>query len=235
MSHLYVPRWRMTATRGKVRGAMQLRAAIFDFDGTIADTFDQVIGILNVLSGEFGYRPAAPAEVEELRSMSARDVAKRLGVRWHKIPAIVTRARNELSHGMATVEPFEGMPAALAELRARGVLVGLLTSNNRKNVELFLEHHPLELDFVTTGSGLWSKHRRLAKLLRQYKLKRDETAYIGDEVRDIEAARTLGIRAVAVGWGYTKPELLAAQKPDALVLKVPDLVETLSGEYSIER
>jgi phosphoglycolate phosphatase len=211
------------------RGAMQLRAAIFDFDGTIADTFDQVVAILNALSSEFGYRSAEPGEVEELRTMSARDVAKRLGVRWHKIPAIVTRARNELSHGMATIRPFEGMPAALAELRSRGLLVGLLTSNNRRNVELFLEHHPLELDFVSTGSGLWSKHRRLAKLLRQYKLPRDQTAYIGDEVRDIEAARTLKMRAVAVGWGYTRPELLAEQKPDALVAKVADLVETLSG------
>ena len=207
---------------------MQLRAAIFDFDGTIADTFEQVVGILNGLSGEFGYRSAAAGEVDELRGMSARDVAKRLGVRWHKIPAIVTRARNELSQAMVKIQPFEGMPAALAELRRRGVLVGLLTSNTRKNVELFLEYHPLELDFVSTGSGLWSKHRRLAKLVRQYKLKRDQTAYIGDEVRDLEAARTLRIRAVAVGWGYTKPALLAAQKPDALVMKVPDLVETLS-------
>lgn len=213
---------------------MRLRAAIFDFDGTIADTFEQVVAILNSLSGEFGYRTAAPAEVEALRALSAREVAKRLGVRWHKVPAIVTRARSELSHGMATIQPFAGMPAALAELRARGLLVGLLTSNNRKNVELFLEHHPLELDFVSTGSGLWSKHRRLAKLMRQYKLTREQTAYIGDEVRDIEAARTLGMRAVAVGWGYTKPELLAAHTPDALVVKVQDLVETLSGTHAGE-
>jgi phosphoglycolate phosphatase len=208
---------------------MQLRAAIFDFDGTIADTFDHVVTILNALSGEFGYRKAEPHEVDELRGVPPREVAKRLGVRWHKLPAIVTRARNELTHGMANIQPFEGIPAALAELRARGLLVGMLTSNNRKNVELFLAQHPLELDFVSTGSGLWSKHRRLAKLLKQHKLARDETAYIGDEVRDIEAARALGIRAVAVGWGYTKPDLLAAQEPDALVRHVPDLVETLSG------
>jgi phosphoglycolate phosphatase len=208
---------------------MQLRAAIFDFDGTLADTLEQVVAILNALSGEFGYRSAEPGEIEELRSMSARDVAKRLGVRWHKIPAIVTRARNELSHGMSKIQPFEGIPAALSELRSRGLLVGMLTSNNRKNVDLFLAQHPIELDFVSTGSGLWSKHRRLAKLLRQYKLKRDETAYIGDEVRDIEAAQTLGIRAVAVGWGYTKPELLETQKPDVLVRRVADLVDALSS------
>jgi phosphoglycolate phosphatase len=217
----------MSQARGKVRGAMQLRAAIFDFDGTIADTFDQVVAILNRLSGEFGYRAAAPDEIEELRGMSARDVAKRLGVRWHQIPAIVTRARNELSHAMGRIQPFAGIPEAFGALRANGIMVGMLTSNNRRNVDLFLEQHPLELDFVSTGSGLWSKHRRLSKLAKQYKLPRERTAYIGDEVRDIEAARALGMRAVAVAWGYTKPDLLAAQEPDALVTSVADLIATL--------
>lgn len=206
---------------------MQLHAAIFDFDGTIADTFDQVVAILNRLSGEFGYRAAQPDEIEELRGMSARDVAKRLGVRWHQIPSIVTRARNELSHAMSQIEPFDGIPEAFAALRASGLVVGMLTSNNRRNVDLFLEQHPLQLDFVSTGSGLWSKHRRLSKLMKQYKLPRELTAYIGDEVRDIEAARALRMRAVAVAWGYTKPDHLAAQAPDALVTRVADLVDAL--------
>jgi phosphoglycolate phosphatase len=207
---------------------MQLRAAIFDFDGTIADTFDHVVRILNELSGEFGYRRADASEVEELRSLPARAVAKRLGVRWHKIPAIVTRARNELSHSMASIQPFEGVPEAIAQLRERGLVVGMLTSNNRRNVELFLAEHPIQLDFVSTGSGLWSKHRRLAKLMRHYKLAREHTAYIGDEVRDIEAARELGIGAIAVGWGYTRPETLEAQKPDLLVKRVAELPELLA-------
>lgn len=217
----------MLSPHGKVRGAMQLRAAIFDFDGTIADTFDQVVAILNRLSGEFGYRAARPGEIDELRGMSPREVAKRLGVRWHQIPAIVTRARSELSQSMAKIRPFDGIPAALETLRSSGMVVGLLTSNNRRNVDLFLEHHPLVFDFVSTGSGLWSKHRRLAKLLKQHRLAREEAAYIGDEVRDIEAARALGMRAVAVGWGYSNPELLAAQEPDALVTRVAELIETL--------
>lgn len=217
----------MTISHGKVRGAMQLRAAIFDFDGTIADTFEQVVRILNLLAGEFGYRQADAAEVDALRSMPAKDVAKRLGVRWHKIPAIVTRARNELSKSMGGILPFDGIPEAIAQLRDRGLIVGMLTSNNRKNVELFLAEHPIELDFVSTGSGLWSKHRRLAKLMKQHELTRENTAYIGDEVRDIEAARELGMRAVSVGWGYSKTELLEAAKPDVLVMRVADLVEAL--------
>ena len=209
---------------------MQLRAAIFDFDGTLADTFVEVVSILNELSSEFGYRAAAPHEIEELRGVSPREVAKRLGVSWHKLPAIVTRARAELAKHMTQIRPFDGIPAALAELRARGVLVGLLTSNNRRNVDLFVSEHPIAFDFVSTGSGLWSKHRRLARLLRQHDVAPEAAAYVGDEVRDIEAARALGARAVAVCWGYTNPELLAAQHPDVLVRQVADLVAALAPD-----
>lgn len=206
---------------------MSLRAAIFDFDGTIADTLEEVLRVLNSLSSEFGYRPAAPDEVELLRRLPPADVAKRLGVAWHKIPLIVARARKELAQSMPRVRPFEGISAALAELRAGGVEVGLLTSNNRRNVELFLQHHPIAFDFVSTGSGLWSKHRRLAKLMRQRGLTAPRTAYVGDEIRDIEAARTLGMHAIAVAWGYTNPELLSKHAPERLVPEVSALTANL--------
>ena len=208
---------------------MQLRAAIFDFDGTIADTFQEVVAILNSLSGEFGYRVAAPSELEELRGMPPRAVAMRLGVGWHKLPAIASRARAELGKNMGRVRPFDGVPEALAELRARGLLVGLLTSNSRQNVDLFLSAHPIVFDFVSTGSGLWSKHHRLARLLKRHGLRPEHAAYVGDEVRDIEAARALGVRAVAVAWGYAKPELLASMQPDVIASHAADLVATLAA------
>ena len=211
---------------------MQPRAAIFDFDGTIADTFEEVVQLLNSLASEFGYRPARPDELEELRSMPPGEVAKRLGVAWHKLPLIVARARKELGRKMANVQPFDGVPDALAALRARDVQVGLLTSNTRRNVDMFLEQHPIPFDFISTGSGLWSKHRRLARLMRQRGFTAERTAYVGDEIRDIEAARTLGVRSVGVSWGYTNPQLLASQSPDRLVAQPAELValdEILSG------
>ena len=209
---------------------MQVRAAIFDFDGTVADTFDEMFRVLNGLSGEFGYRPAAPDEIELLRGLSPVEVAKRLGLAWHKLPLVVTRARQELAHAMPRVRPFPGMADALAELRRGGLVVGLLTSNNRVNVQLFLDQHPIVFDFISTGSGLWTKHRRLARLLKREGLAPAAAAYIGDEVRDIEAGRKLGMRSVAVAWGYTSQQQLAAQAPDRLVHSPAELVAALIDE-----
>jgi phosphoglycolate phosphatase-like HAD superfamily hydrolase len=206
---------------------MPVQTAIFDFDGTIADTFAAVVRALNSLADEFGYRVAQPAEIEQLRALPPREVAARLGVAWHKIPMIVTRARKELVRSMPTIMPFDGIVEALETLRSGGMSIGLLTSNSRENVDLFLARHPIAFDFISTGSGLFSKHRRLAAVLRRRKLSNVETAYVGDEIRDIEAGRALGMRVVAVGWGYTAPQLLCAQEPDYVVNEPAELVRVL--------
>ena len=209
---------------------MQVRTAIFDFDGTIADTLLVVIATLNTLAPEFGYRVAAPNELEELRGMPPREVAARMGVAWHKIPLIAIRVRKELSRRMQEVEPFAGMLDALSTLSERGVSVGLLTSNSRENVDMFLARYPVRFEFISAGSGMFSKHRRLATLLRKRKLSAADCVYVGDELRDIEAGRALGMRVAAVGWGYSAPQLLRAEQPDYFVSEPGELVRMLCGQ-----
>ena len=94
---------------------MTVRSVIFDFDGTIADSFEATLRIANALAPVFGYRPADRAEVEVLRTWSYRQVAAELGVAWHKIPLIAARVRKELSENVAQMDTFAGMPAVLTE------------------------------------------------------------------------------------------------------------------------
>ena len=198
---------------------------IFDFDGTIADTFTAVVSTLNALSTEFGYRRAEPEELPALTRMEPRELAQRMGLAWHTLPALVLRVRKEMARNMPNVLPCPGIVPALTALRARGIRVGILTSNNRENVAAFLAQNPaLAFDFVSTGSGLFSKQKRLARLLRKHGLALAETCYVGDETRDIEAAQALGMRMVSVAWGFSAPELLAAKQPDHLLTHPSELL-----------
>lgn len=198
---------------------------IFDFDGTIADTFSAVVSILNELSTEFGYRRAAADEIPSLMLLEPRELAQRMNVPWHKLPVLAVRVRQEMSRNMPHVRPIPGIVPALAGLRERGIGVGMLTSNNRENVSLFLAKNPeLSFDFISTGSGLFSKQTRLSRLLRKHGLALSETCYVGDETRDIEAARSLGMRMVAVAWGFSAPQLLAAKQPEHLLSHPSELL-----------
>lgn len=207
---------------------MSLQTVIFDFDGTIANSFDATLRIANALAPEFGYRPAAPEEVDSLRRKSYRKVAVELGISWHKIPLIAARVRKELSRQVEQMDTFEGMPSVLTELRQRGLRLGILTSNAKANVERFLTARGLDqFEFISTSASVWGKERRLKSLLRSQRLSAHQIAYVGDEVRDIEATKPLDVCMIAVGWGYTPREQLAAHAPDHLVLAPRDLLGLL--------
>jgi phosphoglycolate phosphatase len=208
---------------------MTLDTLIFDFDGTLANSFDAALRVATSLAPEFGYRPAQPHEIEAFRGGSYRGIAAELGVAWHKIPLIATRIRKELRDLVSSMPTYEGLPDVLAELHRRGVKLGILTSNERSNVELFLAARGLDyFDFITESASLWGKERRLRSLLRSRSLDREHVAYVGDEVRDIEATKPLGICMIAVGWGFTTQSRLAAFKPDHL-LSSPEELLTIPG------
>jgi phosphoglycolate phosphatase len=204
---------------------MFVRTMIFDFDGTIADTFHAVIDVLNQLSDEFGYRRADPDEMAVLTSLGLRELADRVGLAWHRLPALAVRVRKEMSRQMHGIAPCRGVVPVLASMRAQGTRIGILTSNHRDNVDRFLANQPeLTFDFISTGSGLFSKETRLKRLLATQRLALAETCYVGDEVRDVEAARAVGMRSVGVTWGFSSPQLLAASKPDHLIADPNELL-----------
>lgn len=216
-----------------------LRTLIFDFDGTLANSFDETLRVANALAPEFGYRPAEPHEIEALRGASYRSIAAQLGIAWHKIPLIATRVRREVASKVSEMATFEGMPQVLLELRRRGLQLGVLTSNDVRNVERFFEARGLTcFDFITSSSSVWGKERRLKALMRSRRLGADEVAYVGDEVRDIEATKPLGVSMIAVSWGYTSKAFLAEHAPDFLVdtpaelLEIPRLKRDLTQEPS---
>jgi phosphoglycolate phosphatase len=209
---------------------MDFKAVIFDFDGTIADSLHAALRIGNRLAPEYGYRPVQPGEIETLRRMPYRKIAAHIGIAWHKIPRVATRVRSELSSRLEEVQPIAGLPRVLSELRARNFRLGILSSNARSNVQRFLDAHELDdFEFINTASSVWGKQRRLKAVLKSRQLAARDVVYVGDEVRDIEATKALGVRVIAVAWGYTAREYLAAHEPDHLIDRPEELLQILRG------
>jgi phosphoglycolate phosphatase len=208
--------------------SVSLKTILFDFDGTLVDTFAAAVEVVNRIAPEFGYQPVCTEEIETLRKSSYTEIAGHMGVRWHKVPAIAARVRSELAAHLEYLPPIAGLPEVLGTLRSRGLELGILTSNASKNVERFLTAHGIEdFSFVSTSSSLWGKRRRLKSIVKRLKRAIDEVAYVGDEVRDIEATQALGMRVVAVTWGYSHRDLLASHAPTHLIEHPRELLNVL--------
>lgn len=201
---------------------------IFDFDGTIADTHHYIVEISNRLAKEFHYARIRPEEVAQLKDKTVKEVINHLDVPFMKIPAIVARAKKEFHKDIANLEPFQGLREILLRLKEAGVQIGILSSNASENIQQFLEHHNLDIfDFIHSASTIWGKHIGLDKVLKQNGIEKDAVVYIGDELRDIDAARKLGVKVASVTWGYNSAQSLEMQNPDFLCERPEDLLSLI--------
>ena len=201
---------------------------IFDFDGTIADTYRHSIEIFNRLAGEFRYDTINLKEMDNLKDKTSPELIRSLKVPLLKIPAIISRAKKEFQKEIHLIKPIDGLSETLPALKKLGVRIGILSSNSLEVVATFLENHHLNIfNFVHTTSKVWSKDASLKKLIKENGFTLEEILYIGDEVRDIVAAQRLGVKVAAVTWGYNSALTLKKYNPDFLIQKPDDLVGLL--------
>ena len=207
---------RRAGAAGQLASRPQL--VIFDFDGTIADTFENGVEILNILAKEFGFRPLEPADLERVRDMRTRDLVKFLGVPTTKVRKISKRGTEVLHERMDSIHPFDGVPDLLRTLQTLGYRMGILTSNSEENVAAFLRKHDLELfEFVRCSPKLIGKARVLRKLLKKLQIKPTDVLFVGDETRDIDAAQENGVHMAAVTWGYNSRSSIEILRPDYMI------------------
>ena len=213
---------------------MTAKVVLFDFDGTIADTYQAIANITNNLSSEFGYKPFDSEELLLLKNLSSREIVKQTEISIFKIPFLVKRVRKELSKEIAYLKPIAGIEEVLLDLKARGYILGIVTSNIKSSVELFLAKNELEniFSYIYSSPSIFGKHRVIDRAIRQHKHDRDRVIYIGDETRDIRSARKSQIGIIAVSWGFNSDAILAEHKPDFLVYTPEELTRAIVEYHS---
>lgn len=189
---------------------------VFDFDGTLADSFPLALSVWNEMAEPLGLRSLDLAAGLRLRGMPPRAVLSELGVAWHQTPRLLGEAKRRFGARIDEIAPFPTMASVLRECVSRGMALHVVTSNSVANVEAFLSRHDLDVfETVHSATTLWGKGRPLKHLRRR--LGDSPMVYVGDEVRDVEAARSAAIPIIAVAWGYNTAELLESAGPDYLV------------------
>lgn len=207
------------------------KVIIFDFDGTIADSFEAVLRISNQLAAEFGYPITRLEDVSRLKNLSSRAIVKESKVSPWKLPFLLLRLRKELQREIHQLQLISGMKTALLALKEQGHTLGIVTSNSCDNVKAFLDVHGLRdlFDFVGSGLALFGKGRVIQRIVQRQRLNPANVLYVGDETRDIEAARKIGVKVIAVSWGFNSSPVLEAEKPDFLIHHPEELLAVVES------
>jgi pyrophosphatase PpaX len=207
------------------------RGVLFDLDGTLADTVELILcSYRHTMQTHLG---AAPPDARWLSTMGtplraqllefARDAAEAEAM-LETYTVFQRGVHDEM------VRPFPGAGSVLAELRSRGVRLGVVTSKRNAVARRTMEVCGLwdAIDVVVGADDVARGkpdpepvHRALGAL----RLARpEEVLFVGDSPFDLRAGRTAGTRTAAVGWGACARSVLEAERPDYFFEKLDDLL-----------
>lgn len=207
---------------------MKYRLVIFDFDGTLADSFPFFISSVNTLADRYGFKKVDLEDIEAFRKMDAKRILKQLGVPLWKVPLVARYYTALMAQHAESVTVFAGIETMLRTLSERGIIVSLITSNSYENVKRVLGPETLALmEHGQYGTSLFGKASKLKKVLRRTRTAPEEAIYIGDEIRDLQAARAARIDFGAVTWGYTDMDALIRLSPECVFYRVEEIAEKL--------
>ncbi|MBZ0147008.1 MAG: HAD hydrolase-like protein [Pseudorhodoplanes sp.] len=206
---------------------MKYRLAIFDLDGTLADSFPWFMSVVNSVADRHGFRRLEPAQADAVRTLSSREIVKWFGVPAWKIPFIANDMRKMKASCDAPL--FPGVAAMLARLSGSGITLALVTSDSEANARRALGASGRHIAYFDCGASIFGKAKKFARVMREAGVPRAATIAIGDEVRDIEAARQAGIDFGAVGWGYARREAMQKLSPAMVFGSVEEIGERLVG------
>ncbi len=191
---------------------------IFDFDGTIADTHALLLTIINNHAHKYGYKKVSNDDYERFKTMHVHEIAQELNFSLLKIPFIIKDVQSDMYTEICSIKPYDGIIPILEKLNQDGYHLGIVSSNNEKNIRLFLKNNKLEIfDFVYCARYFFGKDILLKKIIKQLHIYPNQALYVGDEARDIQAAQKSSLKIIAVTWGYNSSTLLKQLSPEYLI------------------
>ena len=213
---------------------MPSSAVLFDFDGTLADTASDLARPLNRLRAARGL-PQLPLEsLRPFASAGARGLLEAgLGI-LPDDPEFKPLREAFLQHYADEIcvdtRLFPGIDTLLAEIESRGLRWGIVTNKSTHLTRKIVAALGLERRAACVVCGDTTPHLKpnpasLLHAAKELALAPADCVYLGDDRRDVDAARAAGMRSVAVGWGYG--ENLESWNADAVIVRPMDLLVRL--------
>lgn len=214
---------------------MKYKAVLYDMDGTVLDTLQDLTDSVNAALAQFAMPPRRPEEIRSFLGNGAQRLIE-LSVPTGTDAAETRRVLDYYkpyydAHCRIKTAPYAGIVELMRALKAAGVKQAVVSNKPDAAVrELASEFFP---DLLESAIGESAAVRRkpspdtVEAAMREMGMEARECVYVGDSEVDIATAKNAGMDCISVAWGFRdEPELVAAGA-STIVRTVPDLAAAL--------
>ena len=216
---------------------MRYRLAVFDMDGTILDTLDDLTDTLNMSLAEVGMPVRTK---DEVRSFVGNGVGKLLeravpqGATEEEMAALAGAFRkNYAVHCADKTKPYDGVPELIAALRAAGLKTAVVSNKVDFAVQTLAEGYFKGLFDMAVGEREGVRRKpapdSVNEVMRTLGIPQEETVYIGDSDVDADTARNACVDFVGVEWGFRPREVLLEHGATVTVKTADELRRAVLG------
>lgn len=208
---------------------MRYKLIIFDFDGTLADSFSWYRRVINDVADKYRFRRIEENELETLRGYDARTMIANVGLPMWKLPLIQRHMRKRMTREIDQISLFPGIDQLLQRLNSEGVALAIVTSNSSANVHRILgPQNSALIQYYACDASLFGKRAKLRKVLRASGVHPNEAIFISDEIRDLHESQAEKIPFGSVSWGFNSIESLRRNYPDELFASINEILVKLT-------
>lgn len=209
----------------------------FDFDGTLVDTVDLLFDAARGVLRAAGFEEAANADLEALRDLQPREALKAVHVPFRAVPGLARRLRRELRRRVVEVELADDVSQFVQSVHDSGFPLGIMSSNSPSLIRSVIERAGVAhcFEFVARGGVVGDRGDRLRRVVRRRRALASRWVFVGDEIRDVQAAHLADVPFVGVGWGVASPEALTAAGARRIAATWSQLEEELASLRSLSQ
>lgn len=208
----------------------KVKLAAFDLDGTLADTIPMSIESFGLAVSPYAGRTLGREEIIQTFGLNEVGMIKAVVKDCWKEALQNYYMLYEQLHTQCEA-PFDGIVPLIERLKARGMIVSLITGKAEKSCRITLKRLGLEALFSDVMTGNEDRNRKsehILALLEKYGMSKDECVYIGDAASDVAASRKAGVRCLSAAWSASADrESLRKINPGDVYENIADLERAL--------
>jgi len=217
------------------RGRLLFQAALFDLDGTLLDTIDDLADSMNQVLVSYGLKPYPVHRYfyfvgDGMQTLTHRVLSEQAADLSLLEPCAAAMRQNYSNNWSKKTKPYPGIVEMLRELTRHKVKIAVLSNKPHEFTQIMVRHYFKDFYFEAiegqkTGVPKKPDPSAAIQIAKSINLMPEAFAYLGDTNTDMKTARSAGMFAVGALWGFRKADELIESGAEQLIDKPTDFVQ----------